>query len=64
MINSLSSLACLGLSSSEFRLVHEDEMAPDFDHGATHLHRNGQTCPCPCECVEFLEDEGMVRTNA
>ena len=55
-MNNLSSLRALGLDPSAFRTVHEDEMAPDADHGSSR-HSDGSTCDCPCECVEVCDAE-------
>jgi hypothetical protein len=42
--------------ASGFRVLHESEMAPDYDHGATRVHLDGTACDCPCECRDNCED--------
>lgn len=60
MSNPLSSLSLLGLSPSGFRLVSEEEMAPDADHGASR-HGDGTECRCEWECSEVIEAEFQTR---
>lgn len=42
--------------ASGFRVLHETETGPDYDHGCTNIHADGTECDCRHECIEVCDE--------